>query len=158
MGILLLVAAGSFAGFQESHKLAQREKNLEAFLRFLQNAETEIRYSALPVAGVVARHSGELPFLRRCAALCREGEGFTGAWERAVRESPDFTGEDEALLLRFGRGFGATDVEGQLAHCQLTKGLLAQRLAEAREEKKQKARLYQMLGVLGGLGTALLLC
>ena len=40
----------------------------------------------------------------------------------------------------------------------MTMELLRRRLEEAGEEKKQKGRLYRMLGVLGSLGAALLLC
>lgn len=153
-----MVAAGTFAGLQASLKLGRRERNLELFSRFVQNAETEIVFSGLPVADVVERHGGELSFLRRCTQLCGKGMDFTRAWEQAVREDTGFSGEDASLLLEFGKGFGATDVQGQAAHCRLTMELTDQRLKDAREERRQKARLYRMLGVLGGLGTALFFC
>lgn len=158
LGLLLVAAAGSFAGLQASLKLGRREKNLELFSRFVQNAETEIQFSGLPVADVVERHGGELSFLRRCTELCREGMDFSGAWDQAVHEDSGFSGEDASLLLEFGKGFGATDVQGQAAHCRLTLELTRQRLQDAREERRQKARLYRMLGVLGGIGAALFFC
>lgn len=158
LGMLLLVLTGAFAGFQASLSLAKRERELELFFRFVQSAETEILFSALPVAEVVGRHGGELPFLRRCARLCQEGEDFFLAWERAVRETQPVDRGDAELYLRFGEGFGTTDAPGQAAHCRLTLGLTEQRLRDAREERRQKGRLYRMLGVLGGLAAALLFC
>ena len=77
---------------------------------------------------------------------------------RNVKSFSCFSEKDQELLLRFGEGFGASDAEGQISHCRLTMELLRRRLEEAGEEKKQKGRLYRMLGVLGSLGTALLLC
>lgn len=153
--MLLLILTGAFAGLQASLKLARRERELEAFFRFVQNAETEVLFSALPVSEVVERHGGELPFLRRCASLCAGGEDFSLAWERAIRETVRGNRGDADLFLRFGEGFGATDAQGQEAHCRLTLGLTDQRLRDAREERRQKGRLYRMLGVLGGLAAAL---
>ena len=48
LGMLLLVLTGAFAGFQASLSLAKRERELELFFRFVQSAETEILFSALP--------------------------------------------------------------------------------------------------------------
>lgn len=156
--MFLLVLGGSFAGYLASLKLSRRVQNLEYFLGFVQAAETEIRFSALPVREVVERHGAELAFLQRCAELGREGIPFDEAWRRSVRSAEGFSEKDQELLLRFGEGFGASDAEGQISHCRLTMELLRRRLEEAGEEKKQKGRLYRMLGVLGSLGTALLLC
>ena len=156
--MLLLTAAGALAGLRASLELARRERQLEQFLRFVQSAETEVLNSAAPVAEVVELHGGSLPFLRRCAALCAAGEEFPRAWERAVRETALAGRDDTALFLRFGEGFGATDAEGQAAHCRLTLQLTEQRLREAREARRQKGRLFRVLGLLGGLAAALLLC
>ena len=90
IGILLLVLGGSFAGYLASLKLSQRVQNLERFLGFVQAAETEIRFSALPVREVVERHGAELAFLQRCAELGREGIPFDEAWRRSVRSAEGF--------------------------------------------------------------------
>ena len=156
--MFLLVLGGSFAGYLASLKLSQRVQNLERYLGFVQAAETEIRFSALPVRDVVEQHGTQLAFLRQCAQLTREGIPFDKAWRQTACRAEGFSEKDRELLLRFGEGFGASDAEGQISHCRLTMELLHRRLEEAGEEKKQKGRLYRMLGVLGSLGTALLLC
>ena len=92
------------------------------------------------------------------AQLTREGIPFDEAWRQTACRAEGFFEKDRELLLRFGEGFGASDAEGQISHCRLTMELLRRRLEEAGEEKKQKGRLYRMLGVLGSLGAALLLC
>lgn len=160
-GAVLLIAAGFLAGFLESYKLAVRVERLEAFLRFLSAAKTEVRYSAMPVARLVRRHGGELPFLGLCADRCEAGADWAQAWASAVSEEAEqegFSEKDAAMLLDFGAGFGASDTQGQLAHFDLYAGLAAAALKEAREERDRKSKLYRMLGISGGMAAAILLC
>ncbi|WP_411655900.1 hypothetical protein [Anaeromassilibacillus sp. SJQ-1] len=81
LGILLLIAAGTIAGYVQSHRLSQRVQQLEEMLRFLNAAQTEIRYSAASVAEIVQRHGRSLAFLQECAAHCEEGGGFPHSLE-----------------------------------------------------------------------------
>ena len=157
-GLVLLAGAFAFAGLRASLRLTGRVRRLERFLRFLQNAQTDILFSSIPVVRLLERHGGELPFLLDCAARCRGGEDFSDAWASAVRGAEGFSPEDRELLLRFGEGLGASGAQGQQALCRLTMTLTEQRLAEAREEQQKKGRLCRTLGVLGGVGAALLFC
>ncbi|HHV32107.1 MAG TPA: stage III sporulation protein AB [Clostridiales bacterium] len=161
IGALMLIAAGTLAGIMESRRLAVRVDQLEAFLRFLSRAQTEIRFAALPVEQIVQRHGGELQFLKRCASGCSGGMPFTVAWQDSVNaaaKEKSFLPGDIDLLRSFGEGFGASDVEGQISHCELYTELIGERLKNARDEKEKKSKLYLTLGVFGGLVAALVLC
>lgn len=145
----------------ESHRLVMRVEQLEAFLRFISAAQTEIRFAALPVEQIIQRHGNDLEFLRICGEECKRGSGFFNAWDSGVREGTKgrgFNDKDIALLHRFGSGFGTSDTEGQLSHCSLYYELISDGLKNAREEKIRKSKLYQMLGVFSGMAAALLLC
>ena len=154
-----MITAASLAGFTESRKLSLREQELERFLRFLSNARTEIRYASMPVEELVRRHGEGLALWRPCMDALEAGEGFSRAWNDGVRVSKGMglTGKDRALLMSFGEGLGTTDLEGQMAHCDLYEGLIRCALEEAKGEKEKKGKLYQMLGVSAGLAAALLL-
>jgi stage III sporulation protein AB len=144
----------------ESHKLSKRVEQLEAFLRFLSAAQTEIRFAALPVEEIVQRHCGDVEFLKLCGEKCGDGTSFLTSWEDGVRSGSKgcgFTESDLSLFYRFGEGFGASDTEGQLSHFNLYSELVGENLKIAREDKRQKSRLYQVLGVFSGLAAALLL-
>lgn len=161
MGTLLLIAAGALAGYMESHRLEMRVERLEEFLRFLSSAQTEIRFSALPVEQIVQRHGGDLEFLQRCGDCFQKGVDFMSAWQAGVNscaKNSGFNERDMELLKGFGRGFGVSDTDGQLSHCALYCELTAQSLKDAKEEKERKSRLYQMFGVFSGMAAALLLC
>ena len=109
----MLIAAGTIAGYVQSHRLSQRVAQLEEMLRFLNAAQTEIRYSAASVVEILQRHGSSLACLQQCLAYCRAGEDFHIAWEEGVRIGAKGTGlteEDQTLLRDFGSGFGASDV------------------------------------------------
>lgn len=157
----MLIAAGTLAGFTESRRLSLRVQKLEIFLRFLNAAKTEVRYSAAPVAQILQLHGGELGFLKACAEDCGRGSHFGEAWRSSVSDrapKDGFTQPDRELLLSFGEGFGASDTEGQLSHLQLYSDLFAANLKSAKEDRDRKSKLYQMLGIFAGLASALLLC
>lgn len=161
VGAILLILAGTLAGYMESHRLARRVDCLGAFVRFLSAAQTEIRFSALPVEQIVRRHGGELPFLAQCARRCGEGTDFGSAWEQAVdceAQREGFLKKDADLLKNFGSGFGASDTEGQLSHCGLYSTLFGSSLKSAKEDEERKSKLYLMLGVCSGVAAALMLC
>ncbi len=138
-----------------------RVEQLEAFLRFISAAQTEIRFAALPVEQIIQRHGSDLEFLRICGEECKKGSSFSAGWETGISQGTKdrgFNDKDIALLHSFGSGFGASDTEGQLSHCSLYYELISDGLKNAREEKKRKSKLYQMLGVFSGMAAALLLC
>lgn len=159
-GAVLLILAGTLAGYAESHKLALRVEKLESFLRFLEAAQTEIRYSGLSVERILRKHGMGLRFLVDCAGRCESGKAFGTAWREAVNRADreGFAAADRELLLGFGDGFGATDTDGQLSHCALYSSLTESSLRAAKEERKRKSRLYQALGVFAGLAATLFFC
>lgn len=143
----------------ESHRLCLRVEKLEAFLRFLSAAKTEIRYSSLPVESVLRKHGGEFSFFPLSAEDGSDGWGK--AWSEAVKAgagNEGFSRKDIELLEGFGAGFGASDTQGQIAHFSLYENLVSAALEEAKKERDGKSKLYRMLGVCGGAAAAILLC
>ena len=156
IGAILLVAAGSLCGLLESRKLILRERRLEDFLSFLQVMTTEIRFSQAHLDEIIRRHGGKFDFLKACAERLEEGAVFLSVWREEASQATGFDAEDRRLLQDFGVGLGTTDINGQLAHCELYTDLFQVRLREARSQKEKKAKLYLLLGVFGGLAAALL--
>lgn len=145
----------------ESRRLSLRVEKLERFLRFLNAAATEIRYSAMPVEKILRKHGSGLDFLAQCAQACSGGMDCSAQWRRAVDEkarSEGFAKGDMDLLRGFGEGFGTTDTDGQISHFRLYADLTASRLENAKEERGRKSKLYLMLGIFAGVTAALLLC
>ncbi len=147
----------------QSHRLTMRVRFLEQYLKWISQLETEIRYCAEGIPRLLNKHGKEaemLSFLKNCADQLQKGLPFPDAWKQAVQEISSDYGlkpDDLHLVLEFGNGLGASDIDGQTAHCRMHRELLQTHLENAREEKQKKGRLYIMLGLFGGIGVALLI-
>lgn len=150
-------------GLYAAMGLNRRAAALEEAGRLLAHLATRIRYTAAPIGellGEAADGFRRLPFLREAGRQMSGGADFHTAWGQALRQKGPESGlhaADLELLTRFGEGLGQTDVEGQLAHCELFARLLGEQQAEAKTQAAAKGRLYVTLGVAGGLAAALLL-
>ena len=85
-------------------------------------------------------------------------ERFREEWKRSISARMRRLSETEkGLLLAFADPMGTTDLAGQTEHCRL----YAKRFEECRTaavaSATEKKRLYPALGLLGGVGLALLL-
>ena len=155
-GILMIVAACAFAGWARALRLARRVEELERFRGVLQAIRTEIRFSAAPLETLIRRYADRSDWLASCAEALKHGVPFPEAWRQAVAAAAAARA-DKNLLLEFGEGLGATDIEGQTAHCALCAEKLEALLKEAYEEKAKKGKLYVTLGVSAGITLGLLL-
>ncbi len=148
-------------GYMESYKLRMRVETLETFLKVIRLMETEMRFHALPLRQIVEKHCGDMELLRQCHLQLEIGKSFDMAWKSGVEAGTGGSGlksKDKSLIERFGAELGHTDIEGQIAHCEVTAKLLEAQIEQAREEKKKKSRLFSMLGLFSGTGIALLIC
>lgn len=145
--------------------MSRRVAAFEQLERLLSFLETQIRYSAASIRDILvsAHRSGEykaLLFLEDVVQRLEEGEKPDDVWETAIDNrggACGFTAADCHLLADFGHQLGKSDIEGQLAHCETYRHLFDNRLEAAREEFQSKGKLYIVLGILSGLGIALLL-
>ena len=93
--------------------------------------------------------------------MLKTGKSFDEAWKSGVATGTKGSGlklKDKRLIEQFGAELGHTDIEGQIAHCEVTAKLLEEQIEQAREEKKKKSKLFSMLGLFFGTGVALLIC
>lgn len=152
-------------GLMKSAEFGGRVKQLEAILSMIQDMATQIRYRALPLSDLIGNMAEQkeltcLPFLKQCAKRCEEGIPFPRAWEQSVEQQGKrsyLKEKDLSILYAFGSGLGTTDIEGQLANCQLHSKLVEESLQHARAERDGMGRLYSTLGILAGIGAAIVL-
>ena len=164
LGAALLTGAVLLSGRYFSQSVILRRRQLEAIASMVARMEEEIRYNGADVCSLVERLqrdslSGALPFLERCAARCRSGEPFPNAWRGALEDSERqmrLTCEEKAQLLSFGERLGATDLEGQMAHCGMYRREFERLLSEARGQEQVKTRLYRSLSMLAGAAVIIL--
>ena len=82
------------------------------------------------------------------------------AWQRAVTENigkTALTKEDAEVLLDFGKMLGSSDLEGQIKNIRLTQTKLGIQEKKAEESRRRNERMYQSLGILGGIAVVIAL-
>lgn len=148
-------------GYMESYKLRMRVETLETFLKMVRVMETEMRFHALPLRQIVEKYCGDIEILWQCHLLLEAGKSFDQAWRSGLKAGGKGKGlkaKDIQLMERFGAELGYSDIQGQIAHCELTVKLLEVQIEQARDEQKKKSKLFSMLGLFLGTGVVLLIC
>ena len=167
VGCILLVAAGTGMGFSGSMKLSERIYTLEMLLRMGIFLKGEIRCGnmSLPDAfyGVAGRMDGKYrEFLISAADRMKSGTGETLSQicrecaENSLKKSCLTHGEKDAFFS-FGEYLGYMDLEMQMRQLSLYENNLEAEILKRKAEVSGKKKLYQGIGILGGLLLAVLL-
>ena len=86
-----------------------------------------------------------MDLLWQCHLLLKTGKSFDEAWKSGVAAGTKGSGlklKDKRLIEQFGAELGHTDIEGQIAHCEVTAKLLEEQIEQAREEKKKSPSCF----------------
>ena len=157
-GIILILLAGAGMGYAGSKELTMREKNLRQFLQLIIYLRGEIRCgcASLPEGfrETADRFSGVYrEFLREVSQ--RLGNPAGGSMGEIYRQCAEAKLK-RLELSREGR-LGYLDREMQLRQLELCEEETRRRLEDLRKEMPDKKKIYQSLGVLGGILLAVLL-
>ena len=153
-GAGLILVCCTLTGFYFSYRLKIRLRCLGNIIDLMSRLGTNMRYFGGDVFELVKISSPS--FL--IGFFDNDISPFGAYWERAVggMAKTCFLKRDEAdSLVEFGRLLGTTDVEGQLCHIGIYKGVFSAARDNLREEYKTKARLYKSLGFFAGATLAL---
>ncbi|MGN0478366.1 MAG: hypothetical protein ACI4GO_02935, partial [Hominenteromicrobium sp.] len=124
----MLVICALTAGLSESMRLKTREKELEVFLDALSALKSAAAYTAGDLAALLTLCKDN-SFLRQIAPA----PDPVRAWVRFAQHF--FTGrEDRMLAEAFIRGYGKTDLDGQLAYIELFETRTRAALQEAKRD------------------------
>ena len=163
-GIIIVFMASALTGSYFSHIYSERCRLLRAIIRMYDRTALMIRYSALPVEDIISGLAADRT-LKRLSFLCRvdedmkSGGDFRGIWQDRLSEwDRDIPYREESeLLSQFGSDLGASDAEGQLDCLRAQRKLAEEYIAEAEKDSRTKGKLCRSMGVLIGLGAALIL-
>lgn len=166
-GIFLILLSGAGIGFSKSRELTLREKNLRQFLQLIVFLRGEIRCGSAPLPEAFREIAGKLPgiygeFLGEVSLRLRNSPGclLEDIFEQCFREKlggMEFSGEERELICSLGGRLGYLDREMQLRQLELCEEETQRCLDDLRKEMPEKKKIYQSLGVLGGILLAVLL-
>lgn len=90
----------------------------------------------------------------------RQGTSLAGIWEEETRKYLAETGIPQDMtesLIRLGSELGTIDIEMQVRTLDLYLEQMEQKMEDMRTEQKERIRLYQCVGVTGGIFLAIIL-
>lgn len=143
--------------------LSRRVRMIEGSIALLNHLYERLKYLQPTIFSLMegAAKLGQFescPYLNDCCAHMRQGESFSASWKQAVQASADLLGKDEAALLgALGDTLGCTDLDSQLTAIAYTRELLEAKLTAARDYQCTHSKLYRTLGLLTGVGIAIIL-
>ena len=96
-----------------------------------------------------------------CERLTKsQGTSLAGIWEEETREYVAETGIPQDMmesLIHLGSELGTIDIEMQVKTLDLYLEQMEQKMEDMRTEQKERIRLYQCVGVTGGIFLAIIL-
>ncbi len=160
IGAILIVFAGFMAGNSFSKKLHERKNFLKAFIVFLTNLSTQLRYNSSDIFTLIntSNQISELQFFD--FEDIEPNQPFSKLWKTKIRALPkslSLTKTDIEMLIEFGSELGKTDIDGQLTHIELYKTVFEKQLSDAESAIGQKSKLYKTMGFFAGTATALMI-
>ncbi len=166
-GSLIVLAATTTIGFGLAGKCMERPRQISQTISCIVALKSYINYAATPLPEALLRCTkgveGPVTVLfQRMASILRENGWLLPqeAMEVAIKELEGklALGKNEIEILKLlGANLGAMNKEEQQKHLYLIQRQLQNIEAEALKVREQNVKMYQYLGVCGGLVIVILL-
>lgn len=165
-GICLILLGGTGLGLCQSYALTRRAKALEMLIRMTILLKAEIRCGNASLHDAFYEAAAKLPgeygeFLKAVAERMQNPSGrrFGEIFRECAEEKLvhlKLSKEEQEKLYTLGGYLGYLDLEMQMKQLELYEQELQNSLEELRAEMPAKKKVYQSLGVSGGILLAVL--
>ena len=162
-GAFLVAAGGAWLGGQAAAGLRRAVEILRQMAEGLALLEQELELTASPLPLLLrgaARVDGPAARLfRDCArGLDRlDREDFSSLWRRLVGERDELGPEGQAILIPLGETLGRCDVQRQREALSAARRRLEELAGRREADSRRRGRVYQALGLSGGVFLVILL-
>ncbi|ACX64373.1 stage III sporulation protein SpoIIIAB [Paenibacillus sp. FSL H8-0457] len=160
VGAVLVLGAGTLAGFYQAQQFAARPRQLRELILALQRLETEISYGFTPLPDALERIGVSLreplkSLLASAALYMRPDYGLSAQdsirkalgeyWRRTSMKSAE-----REVLEQLSGVLGTSDRQDQIKHIALAVGQLKHEEAAARDDQVKYEKMSKSLGLLIG--------
>lgn len=158
---MILVISCAALGFWRASLLGIKVSRAKAMIVMVDKIQSCLRYERLTTAQLIETISrldslAVLPHLGVCCKSMEEGNPFPKAWSDSVKLA-GYTEEEKQILRQVGEILGSTDAQNQISTLSMLREFMTQCQKEAEKERNEKGKLYHSLGILGGIGLAILI-
>lgn len=129
---------------------------------FVGSISNAMRYCGADVYTVVKNESRNvsLPFIDEFLDCMDRELSVEKSWKIAISNIPlsyGITLDDKRLINQFGVKLGATDIDGQIDHCEYFKNAFIEKADSIKFDYDSKSKVYRSLGFFGGLAVSIIL-
>lgn len=161
IGCILVIASSTGMGFFFSNELRCRIDDLKELRKLVALLRGDIRYANTPlpeaISSINRRHDGSFSaFFRYVSEKLHElsGHTFSEIWRNATEKeltNTSLSKKDKLHLIQFGENLGYLDKDMQMNTFDLYISQLEDEIQELSKTAKEKAYLYNTLGIMAGL-------
>lgn len=161
IGCILVIASSAGLGFFFSNELKCRIEDLRELRKLIVLLRGDIRYANTPlpeaISAIARRHDGcYKAFLSNVSSKLRDLSGvtFSQIWKEAVGKDLAATSlgaKDKHGLVQFGDNLGYLDKDMQMNTLDLYITQLEDEISELSKTVKEKAYLFNSLGIMAGI-------
>ena len=163
IGAVLVAAGGTALGLCAAERLKSRERALDEICQGLQLLEQELLLDCPPLEELFERLTGctegtSRTLFERCAVELRQRrKSVPQLWQEAVWNCTELGPEGCAGLAGLGNFLGRSDCEHQQEAVEQVRLRMDELRRRAGQNRREKEKLFQILGVSGGTFLAVLL-
>jgi len=164
IGAILIMSACSGCGFSIAAGKRKEEKLLCQLIHILQFMEAELRYRLTPLPDLCRLAAGEVRGILRVVFLNLYRElswqklpDASSCMSAAIQRTGDIPARVRRPLVQLGQTLGRFDLEGQLREIAAARQYCSKQLDKLTEQKEDRIRQYQTLGLCAGAAAAILL-
>lgn len=153
-GIVITIIAAAFLGIKKYFTLRERYNILSQIKHSALQMEGKLRCMCMPLDECFTESEG---LFSVAARYIEKGLIPKDAVEKACSENEYLTQADKEVLMRFAKGLGAQDCDGQIANTLLLAENIGMQIDDARNDLKTKGTLSIKGSILTAVAVVLLL-
>lgn len=164
IGAILVVAGCGGFGFFMASGYRREERNLRQLQWIIRYMESELQFSLSPLPELCRQAGRKIGgnlknvFLDFGQELdWQQSPDVYSCLLEALRKNPGLTPKIKKLLMQLGHTLGKFDLPGQLRELEAVQTACALELKELENNKSDRLRSYQTLGLCAGAALAILL-
>ncbi|MDF2539851.1 MAG: hypothetical protein K0S76_2872 [Herbinix sp.] len=161
IGCIMVIASSAGMGFYFSSEMKCRIDDLKELKKLIVLLRGDIRYANTPlpeaISSITRRHNGNFEaFFKKVSSQLHELSGLTfpDIWKKSVDlnlMNTSLTKKDKLYLIQFGDHLGYLDKDMQINTIDLYITQLEDEIKEASKSAKEKAYLYNSVGIMAGI-------
>jgi stage III sporulation protein AB len=161
IGCILVIASSTGMGFFFSNEIRCRIDDLKELKKLIGLLRGDIRYANTPlpeaISSINRRHSGKFTiFFGNVSEKLHElsGKTFSEVWKNAAEKelaNTSLSKKDKLNLIQFGDNLGYLDKDMQMNTLDLYISQLEDEIRDLSKSVKEKAYLYNTLGIMAGI-------